>query len=90
MPEQPGTAACTGMGPSIFYPALNGGHEVLDAIDICLTCPVRARCLWGALQRAEGHGIWGATSARERVRIRRDRGRMAIARAAAHVEEEET
>lgn len=33
---------------------------------ICVGCPVRDLCLDRALARREGHGVWGALSARDR------------------------
>jgi hypothetical protein len=35
----------------------------------CTSCPVKARCLWDAIERDEPHGIWGGFSHRERNAI---------------------
>jgi len=36
-------AACRGLGPELFYPAL--GESVNPAMAICVLCPVRPECL---------------------------------------------
>lgn len=46
---------------------------VPEAVHVCRTCPHVNPCLeWGLA--FERFGIWGATTQRERMRIRRDRG----------------
>jgi len=43
----------------------------VQAKRICLACPVLARCREHALAAPEPHGVWGATTARERALTRR-------------------
>ena len=59
-------AACRGVGADVFY----GGRaeEIERAKAICSTCPVCAECAEAG--RAEGDGIWGGTTARDRRLIR--------------------
>ena len=60
-------AACRGMGPEIFYPAL--GESVNPAMAICVLCPVRPECLRYGLANSLQLGIWGGTSGRTRRKI---------------------
>lgn len=55
----------------------------LDAKKICKRCPVREECLEYAVtvpligwdgQKAYVEGVWGATTTKERARMRTDRG----------------
>lgn len=70
-------AACRGMNPNLFHPE-RGEHrsdreETLEAINTCLSCPVRLECLdWGMRWKL---GIYGAWPAQYRLIVRRqDRG----------------
>jgi WhiB family transcriptional regulator, redox-sensing transcriptional regulator len=40
------------------------------AKQVCLDCPVLAKCRDYAMNMPEKHGIWGATTARERALVR--------------------
>ncbi len=62
-------ALCRDMEPAIFYPTDLGG--VNAAIEICKGCPVKKACLDFALATRQEDGVWGGTSERERVRLRR-------------------
>jgi WhiB family redox-sensing transcriptional regulator len=44
--------------------------ESIEAYLICVTCPVRVTCLAFALDHPDLLGIWGATTPRERARLR--------------------
>lgn len=65
-------AACAGRGLDAFYP---GRGESLDpAREVCAGCEVQAECLAEALGRpswADGGGVWGGTSERQRRKLRR-------------------
>lgn len=63
-------AACRGADPDLFFP--ERGESTREAKEICGICPVRRVCLEHALAHGERHGIWGATSERERRSLRRD------------------
>jgi hypothetical protein len=69
-PALPG-AACTrpGIDPELFFPDEQYSASVSQAREVCLTCPVRARCLelFGDLP----YGIVGGLTASERRRLRR-------------------
>ena len=39
------------------------------AKQICLSCPVMEQCRSHAIETAEPHGVWGATTPRERERL---------------------
>jgi WhiB family redox-sensing transcriptional regulator len=68
-------AACRGLDPEIFFPALD--DDVDDAKAVCGSCGVRETCLEFALQVREKEGVWGGATERERRRIIRQRRRTA-------------
>lgn len=53
--------------PGDWFPPDN--HPNPPAKVICQQCPVKQQCLDHAIQEHEEHGIWGATTERERQRI---------------------
>jgi len=68
-------AACRDHPPALFFPEAraNGGHATVQAARaICNRCPVQTECLTWAIEQPEVHGVWGATSVRERRRLRRE------------------
>jgi WhiB family transcriptional regulator, redox-sensing transcriptional regulator len=67
-------AACRGADPELFFPV--GATEsalprVAAAKQVCRACPVQAQCLAWALDNDVADGVWGGTTADERVVIRR-------------------
>ena len=66
--------------PDIFYPedfsAKNHGSNNMRAMaentarEICMTCPVIAKCLKAGLY--EEFGIWGGTTPKQRQKLRRE------------------
>jgi WhiB family transcriptional regulator, redox-sensing transcriptional regulator len=64
-------AACRDMDPAVFFP--EDGAGVLAAQRVCAGCEVRRECLDYALERVEQNGVFGGTSERERMRMRRKR-----------------
>ncbi|WPR52786.1 WhiB family transcriptional regulator [Streptomyces sp. S399] len=80
-------AACIGAPPEIFHPPQEAGLTQVVAREAkawCARCPVQARCLAEALERAEPHGVWGGLDAGERrtvLRRQRERERNARRRA---------
>jgi WhiB family transcriptional regulator, redox-sensing transcriptional regulator len=65
-------ARCRGLDPYLFFP-LPGpamAPAMAAAMAICAMCPVAEECLEYALAEVEIIGVWGGTSARERLRIR--------------------
>lgn len=70
-------AACRGMSAALFYAEKSGNdsvQQVAVAKTVCAGCPVRAECLDAGL--GEEHGIWGATTPRQRRRIRTQKKRL--------------
>ncbi len=61
--------ACRGSGVN-FHPDRG---EVTTARQVCADCTVRGECLEFAILNECDDGYWGGTSARERVRLRRQR-----------------
>jgi WhiB family transcriptional regulator, redox-sensing transcriptional regulator len=55
---------CRTVDPEIFFPA--PGEPADRAVALCHTCAVQGPCLAWALRVADCHGVWGATTARER------------------------
>jgi len=67
-------AACAGLPQEIFFPPEGERGRRLwrredTAKQICLSCPVVDPCRAHALDTAEKHGIWGATTPVERRRL---------------------
>lgn len=67
-------AACRGLDPEIFYPAVEEA-DVADAKAVCSACGVQQTCLEFALQVREKEGVWGGATEKERRRILRQRRR---------------
>jgi WhiB family transcriptional regulator, redox-sensing transcriptional regulator len=67
-------AACRGKGTDPFFEdsATAGGGLYRTARELCALCAVREDCLAHALAFPELYGMWGGTSERERVKLRRD------------------
>jgi hypothetical protein len=55
---------CQTVDPETFFPVPMA--PVDDAVDLCGRCPVAGACLAWALSVGDCHGVWGATTARER------------------------
>lgn len=62
---------CRDLDPDVFFPV--DGNQMEEIKAICDGCPVRPQCLDHAL-RFERDGVWGGTSERQRVRMRRAAG----------------
>jgi WhiB family redox-sensing transcriptional regulator len=63
---------CRQLSPEVFFPE-DAGRPGLRAREeqakrICRDCPVMERCREHALAMRETHGVWGAMSARDRLR----------------------
>jgi hypothetical protein len=55
---------CRSVDPDTFFPP---PAEPADfALALCRSCPVQAPCLAAALDSADGNGVWGGTTPRER------------------------
>ncbi|MBI2798604.1 WhiB family transcriptional regulator [Candidatus Saccharibacteria bacterium] len=63
--------ACRFEPPAKFFPSDGVGVEI--AKRVCATCPVKDPCLEYALEHHLDHGVWGATSERQRRRILKKR-----------------
>jgi len=67
-------SACLSADPELFFPVTEGSAaagQISSALQVCAGCAVRQPCLDFALQSGEAHGIWGGTTADERIRARR-------------------
>lgn len=66
-------AACRDYDLDLFFPdTYHNGSEVRRAKAICASCPVREECLAYAIENGDDeYGIFGGTTPRERVRLRR-------------------
>jgi hypothetical protein len=55
---------CRSGDPELFFP----GHREPStaAVELCRRCEVQGPCLAWALQVGDDHGVWGATTPRER------------------------
>ncbi len=63
-------AACRGQGPDQFISG-SVGASYAQAKEQCASCEVRAECLDAALADESLAGVWGGTTTKERVRLRR-------------------
>lgn len=55
---------CQNVDPETFFPAPSEPADA--AIALCRTCDVQGSCLAWALEVGDCHGVWGATTPRER------------------------
>jgi hypothetical protein len=55
---------CRSVDPEVFFPAPSEPADV--AVALCRTCDVQGACLAWALEVGDCHGVWGATTPRER------------------------
>jgi WhiB family redox-sensing transcriptional regulator len=70
-PEVAVDALCTQTDPEVFFPEL--GQTNILAKSICAQCPIALECLDDALLilPANDYGVWGGTSAQERLFLRK-------------------
>lgn len=61
--------ACAGADPEIFFPGR--GDDSGEALDTCARCPHRRPCLDWALASEQQFGVWGGTTAEQRLRMLR-------------------
>lgn len=52
--------------PEVFFPDKGRTDTAIEAIQVCLGCPVRTECLILALHQGEQYGIFGGTTPRDR------------------------
>lgn len=62
-------AECRGMDPELFYPGI--GESAIQAKLVCRGCLVRIQCLHYGVKNSLGFGVWGGTSERQRIRIKK-------------------
>src|ERR687894_311443 len=55
---------CQSVDPETFFPAPSEPADA--AVALCRTCDVQGSCLAWALEVGDCHGVWGATTPRER------------------------
>jgi WhiB family transcriptional regulator, redox-sensing transcriptional regulator len=55
---------CQTVDPETFFPAPSEPADT--AVALCRTCEVQGACLAWALEVGDCHGVWGATTPRER------------------------
>lgn len=68
------SSACLSADPELFFPIAQGSaadRQISSALRVCAGCAVRQQCLDFAMASGEAHGIWGGTTADERIRARR-------------------
>lgn len=64
-------AVCTSIDPCIFFSVNYGEQRV--AKKFCETCPVKNDCLAYALKHNIEFGIWGGSSRRDRLKIKKNK-----------------
>jgi WhiB family redox-sensing transcriptional regulator len=65
-------AACRGRGTDAFIVGKGGDYRT--AKELCALCVVRTECLEMALADVELVGLWGGSTEKERIAMRRNRG----------------
>lgn len=83
-PNSPPRLPCERVGPDLWF--AEQPRDVELAKRHCQPCPVRQRCLAGALGRAEPWGVWGGEILLKGtvVPTKRGRGRPPCVRPSAH------
>lgn len=73
-------AACRNHpNPELWFPQFEDRKTCNEeAKQICRSCPVRDQCLAFAMNNPNISGIWGATTTRERAKVRRAAGTHCI------------
>lgn len=69
-------AACRDVDPDLFFPSGTSRAsrvQVVEAKQVCTSCPVRDLCREWALATTEGHGVWGGLDEFERRAVGRQR-----------------
>ena len=73
-----GRCASSRIDPDRWFPAADNAdsarEQAADAINVCLSCPVRAECLEYSLRHGAGfgvNGVWGGIVEAERRLLRR-------------------
>ena len=61
--------SCLGTDPEIYVSDNLGDQNY--AKHVCLNCPVVAQCLRYAMENPSLVGVWGGTSSKDRMRMRR-------------------
>lgn len=69
-------AACRSLPTELFFPTDSDDDTAERAKAICWRCAVRRECVAYALADPDLHGIWGATTERQRRNRRRQLGRV--------------
>lgn len=75
MPRDPyawrASAACLGHDdPDLWTGTGVPGKVPVEALRVCVACPVRTQCLDMALEQTDDHGVWGGTTEGARRRVR--------------------
>jgi WhiB family redox-sensing transcriptional regulator len=78
-----GVPNCSGVEDDTMFPdvlVLTDPDAYADAVTfaktICDGCPVKSKCLGGAIQRGEKFGVWGGTTPEERTALVAGRERL--------------
>ena len=72
-PQVAPLAACRGAGPDLFYSDW-GSHRPEQALTYGEECSVRSECLASGLELPKMAGVWGGTTGRIRLGMRRGVG----------------
>jgi WhiB family redox-sensing transcriptional regulator len=76
IPKFYASAPCAEVGGDVWFPEKEKGASASsdDAKAMCAACPFRVECAELAITDHINFGIWGGTTPRQRVAIRRARG----------------
>jgi WhiB family redox-sensing transcriptional regulator len=61
-------AACKGLDRSMFFPERGANAVIKKAKAVCASCPVQEDCLRFAMNNRIQFGVWGGTTAYQRIK----------------------
>lgn len=78
-------ALCAQIDPDLYFPdslAEAMSKNVTTVKNLCFQCPLLSECFESAIKLSfyEDHGVWGATTAYERIQMKRTPAKLAFHR----------
>jgi WhiB family redox-sensing transcriptional regulator len=66
-------ASCASVDMELFFPERSSKDQphISQVKMICMSCPIRTKCLQFALDENEQFGVWGGMTYRERLQLRK-------------------
>lgn len=78
-------ALCAQIDPDLYFPenlAEAMSKNVTTVKNLCFQCPLVSECFEEAMKRTfyDDHGVWGATTAYDRIQMKRTPAKLALHR----------